>query len=104
VDDYGDGKTVCSAVMSYVTVGTGITQLLPQAPNRRAIVVSAPLTGSLQLFWDPAPGANPGIVLTAGQPPVTLCRRDYGGLVTFPLFATSPGGAQVVAVATEQGQ
>lgn len=79
--------------------GTGASQpVLDQDPSRRAVILGAPSAGSITYLHGTGVTSGLGYNLAAGQPPIQLCRDEYGDMVTEPWFAVTAAAGQLFAV------
>lgn len=81
-----------------INVGTTSTALLPAAANRRAIVISAPVTNRFTITILSAAALDAGINLYPSGDPVTLSLDVHGDIVTRAWAAISATAAQNVTI------
>jgi hypothetical protein len=84
------------------TVGAASTMVISASPARIALILCAPLSGTLTYTTRPIAVAGDGIVLIAGGSPLTLTVKDYGSMVRARWMAIADGaGRQATVFATE---
>ena len=92
-----------NAIMTPVTVTTTGNPVLTNSPNRRALVIPAPLTNRITYGYGSIPVLDQGLTMYPNQIPIILDRSTHGALVTRELFAISAVASQVVGLIEEIG-
>jgi hypothetical protein len=69
-----------------LSVGESAIELVSSSPNRIALIISAPSTGTITISTNPAVSANNGIILTSGIEPTILNIKDHGDIVRKRLY------------------
>lgn len=98
MEDYRIGRKTLSRELRFTTPAVGALQLLPGSPKRTAIVLGAPLTGTLTYSTDPNPVSGLGFNFSAGQVPLTLTIQDAGEIVTHQWWVIGDAASRVAAV------
>lgn len=84
--------------ISTVNVATTKTPLVPYAPDRVTLIISAPTTGPMLLSGNQGEAATAGLRLPAGGDPLVLDIQHHGALVTMAWYAAIPGGAEDIGL------
>ena len=97
IDSVRTGRRTTSA-QRIVSVATSTTALTGSAPNRVAILVSAPATNRFTLSLDTPALLDQGTTVYASGDPILLTVASHGDLVTRAWNAISATGTQNVTV------
>lgn len=86
------------STQSTVNVATTTTSLVPAAPNRVALIISAPLTNRFTISLLTAAVLDQGVTLYPAGRTLSLNIHDHGDIVTRAWAAISATAAQNVTV------
>lgn len=87
-----------SANQTNVTVGTTSGQLVGPNQNRRALVISSPVTNRITLSWAGAAVLDRGITLYPNDPPLELTYDKWGDAIGQPITAIADAAPESLAV------
>lgn len=96
-EDLALGQAMKGGLKTTVVGQTSATVLGP-SPIRTAVILCAPLAGTLTYSTQPVAVAGQGIILTAGSGPVRLVLKDHGSLVRDAWFAIADAADRVASV------
>jgi hypothetical protein len=83
-------------------IGAASEEVASASLSRIAIILCAPLTGTLTYSIKTAAVAGAGIIMVAGNSPIRLTIKDHGSLVRARWMAIGSGaGLQATVYATE---
>lgn len=91
MEDYRLGRKTLSRELAFTTVATVAQQIVGGSPLRVAIILGAPIAGTLTYSTNPTPTTGRGINVGAGQPPVTLTIKEEGEIVTHQWWVVDDG-------------
>lgn len=77
-------------------MSTGAVLLAAPAPNRTAIVISAPLAGMLSVTQNTSDSATLGVNLAASGAPLVLDLLHHGNMVTKQFYGVMNTGTQSI--------
>ena len=74
------------------SLSTTSVSIVGASGSRHGLILCPPASGTATLMTDAAVTINQGFQISAGDPPLVLCRCQYGDMVTRPWFAISNDG------------
>mgnify|MGYP003147555005 CR=1 FL=1 len=74
------------------SLSTTSVAIVGASGSRHGLILCPPSSGTATLMTDSAVTINQGFQISAGDPPLVLCRCQYGDMVTRPWFAISNDG------------
>ncbi len=81
-----------------LSVSTTSTDLLPEAPDRVAVIISAPKTNNVTVSTEATAVAQEGVVLYSGNDPLILSAQLHGDLVHRAWTAIAEAGSETISV------
>lgn len=99
MEDYRIGRKTTSREVAVVTVISTAQMVLSGADNRVAVILGAPVAGSVTYSTNPKPTSGAGFVVGAGQPPLSFSVQVEGDIVRKQWWIVDDGTSRAVAVA-----
>jgi len=98
MEDYRIGRKTTSAEHPFTTVATVAKQVLSGSDNRVAVLLGAPVVGTLTYSTNPTPTTGAGLNVGAGQPPIELTIPVDGDIVRHQWWVVDDGTGRAATV------
>ena len=85
-------KNMQAGFSSIVSLSTTSTSLVGASGSRHGLIICPPSSGTATLITDSSVVINQGFQISAGDPPLVLCKCSYGNLIEKPWYVISNEG------------
>lgn len=85
-------RNMSAGFSSTITLSSTSSSLVGASGSRHGLIICPPSSGTATLRTDTAVTINEGFQISAGDPPLVLCKCSYGNLIEKPWYAISNEG------------